>query len=420
MVFLLAMTILAVFLIFDKAIVKIFAFGFESEAFEMTVELSRIMMVAILFIAVYFLLQGYLQIKGSFFAIGITSVPLNIAVIASVVISVSYGYQWLAYGTIIGYIATFIMFYLVAKKHKYKFSPSFAFRDKNIRKLLMLVFPVFLGKSITQINIMLDRTIASMLPAGNIASLNYANRIVGFITAVFVVSVATAIFPKLSRLSANKNTKKIKSTFITSASSMSLLVMPITAGTLIFSEEIVTILFMRGAFTQESVEMTASVLSCYTIGLLAFSIKDVILNVFYAIGDTKTPTINSVIALFINIVLNLILIKPMGAAGLALATSISGLITLVILVICLRKKIGQLGLKKLFVALGKMLVATVGMGLIVIPTYAFLLDMMGNMFVSLTISVLVGVVVYFIINMLLQTRELAMLVVGVCEKLKIR
>lgn len=68
---------------------------------------------------------------------------------------------------------------------------------------------------------------------------------------------------------------------------MSLIVLPISAGAMVFSREIVTLLFLRGAFTEQDVEATAQVLFFYSLGLLAFSIKDVMLNVFYALQDTK-------------------------------------------------------------------------------------------------------------------------------------
>lgn len=100
---------------------------------------------------------------------------------------------------------------------------------------------------------------------------------------------------------------------------------------MVFSREIVTLLFLRGAFTEQDVEATAQVLFFYSLGLLAFSIKDVMLNVFYALQDTKTPTVNSVLALVINTVLNILLLKPLGVKGLALATTLSGTITLLLL-----------------------------------------------------------------------------------------
>lgn len=417
MVFLLSVSIFGVFLLFDRPIVRLFALGFEGETLEMAVILSRIMMVSIVFIGVYFILQGFLQIHGSFFAVGMVSVPLNIAVVASILFSKPESYKLLGWGVVAGYAASFLMLYIAAKRHKYTFKPCFNFRDKNIRRLMLLVLPIFLGKAITQLNTMLDRTIASVLPEGSVSALSYANRITGFVTAVFVVSVATAIFPQLSRLSAGNNTKKLKSTFVTSSGIMSLLVLPISAGIMIFSKEIVSLLFLRGAFTAADVERTAQVLFFYSFGLLAFSIKDVMINVFYAIEDTKTPTVNSIIALVLNTIFNLLLLKPMGAGGLALATSLSGMITLVMLTFSLRKKIGQLGLKRLFVSLLKMLVATGGMTAVVIPLYSVTFGFTQSILVSLIVAIGCGALVYGLLNILLRTRELGMVIVGVAEKL---
>ncbi|MEG0852714.1 MAG: murein biosynthesis integral membrane protein MurJ [Angelakisella sp.] len=417
MVFMLSLGIFAVFLIFDRPIVQLFALGFEGETLEMAVILSRIMMASILFIGVYFILQGFLQIQGSFFAVGMVSVPLNIAVVASILFSKPETYRLLGWGVVVGYAASFLMLYIAAKRHKYSFQPSFNFGDKNIRRLIWLVFPIFLGKAITQLNTMLDRTIASVLPEGSVSALSYANRITGFVTAVFVVSVATAIFPQLSKLSAGNNTKKLKSTFVTSSGIMSLLVLPISAGIMIFSREIVSLLFLRGAFTAADVERTAQVLFFYSFGLLAFSIKDVMINVFYAIEDTKTPTINSIITLVLNTIFNLILLKPMAHSGLALATSLSGIITLVMLTVSLRRRIGQLGLKRLFISLFKMLLATCGMSAAVVPLYNMVFTLTQSIVASLVIAVGCGAIIYGLLNILLRTHEMGLVVVGVCEKL---
>ena len=417
LVFLLSLATLGVFLLLEEPIVRLFAVGFEGETFSRAVLLSKIMMISVLFIGVYFVIQGYLQIYGSFFAVGMVSVPLNIFVVLSILLSDEEHYAMLGWGVVAGYAASWLMLYIAAKRKGYSFRPCFHFGEPNIRHLVMMVIPIFLGKSITQLNTMIDRTIASTLPEGSVSALSYGNRIIGFVTAVFVVSVATAIFPQLSRLSAVKNIRKLKSTFVTSAGIMSLIVLPISAGAMIFSKEFVTLLFQRGAFTDYDVERTAQVVVFYAIGLLAFSIKDVMLNVFYAIQDTVTPTVNSVVALGLNTVLNLVLVKKMAHSGLALATSLSGIITLIMLFISLRRRVGPLGLKALFLSLGKMLLATVGMALAAMPVYDFCFLHTKMMIPSLLAAVLCGALVYGGLNILLRTREMGLLVVGIWERL---
>ncbi|MEG1942909.1 MAG: murein biosynthesis integral membrane protein MurJ, partial [Angelakisella sp.] len=364
-----------------------------------------------------FILQGYLQIHGSFFAVGMVSVPLNIAVVISILVSDAANYRILGWGVVAGYAASFLLLYIAAKRRKYSFRPCFDFKDKNIRRLMVLVLPIFIGRAITQLNTMLDRTIASVLPEGSVSALTYANRILGIVTAVFVVSVATAIFPELSKLNALKNTKKLKSTFVTSSGIMSLIVLPISAGIMVFSKEIITLLFFRGAFTAADVERTAQVLFFYSFGLLAFSIKDVMLNVFYAIEDTKTPTVNSIITLVLNTIFNLILLRPMAHSGLALATSLSGIVTLIMLTVSLRRRIGQLGLKSFFISLFKMLLATCGMSAAIVPVYGAMFALTQSIAIALMVAVGCGIIIYGLLNILLRTREMGIVVVGIAEKL---
>ena len=417
MVALISVAIMVVFWIFERPIVRLFAVGFDAETMEIAVSLSRVVILSLLFIGVYFILQGFLQIHGSYFAVGMVSAPLNICVIASMFLSVTWGQEILGWGVVAGYFASFLMLLLASLRHHFSYRPCFQFRTPEIRRLLMVVFPIFLGKAITELNTMIDRTIASVLPEGTVSALSYGNRVVGFVTAVFVISVTTAVFPQMSHLSAIKNTRKLKATFRSSAGLMSLMVLPISAGVIIFSEEIVAILFQRGAFTAYDTQRTAEVVSFYALGLIFFSIKEIALNMFYALQDTKTPTINSLAAILINIVLNLLLIKSMAHKGLALATTISGGITLVMLLISLRRRIGPLGLRRLFVSLLKMAAATAGMCFAVVPLYDLLLEKLESMPAAFVLAALAGALLYGVLNILLRTREMGLLIVGLAERL---
>lgn len=417
LVFLLSAAMLVLFWVLDRPIVRLFAVGFQGETLELAVVLSRLMMLSILFIGVYYILQGYLQICGSFFAVGMISVPLNLFVILSIVFSRHTHYTWLGWGVVLGYAASWLMLHLAARRKGYTYRPSFAFGSPPVRQLVMMVFPIFLGKTITQLNTMIDRTVASTLPEGSVSALSYGNRIIGFVTAVFVVSVATALFPHLSNLSAIRNLDKLKSTFVTSAGILSYIVLPISAGAILFAREIVALLFLRGAFTPYDVERTAQVVIFYAIGLLAFSIKDVMLGVFYALQDTVTPTVNSIVALLLNTLLNLVLVRVMAHSGLALATSISGIVTLGMLLICLRRKIGPLGLRRFFVSLGKMLLATAGMAAVAWGAYQGLFSWSGSLPLSLVGAVGAGAAVYLLLGLLLRIEELGLLVAGAAQRL---
>ncbi len=416
MVILISLVITGVFQLLKRPIVKLFAMGFEGEALEIAVALAQVIILSLVFIGVYFILQGFLQLHGSYFAVGMVSVPLNICVIASMFLSVEHGQSVLGWGVVAGYFASFLMLYLASKRHHFSYRPSFDFGTPEIRRLVLTVIPIFLGKAITELNTMIDRTIASLLPEGSVSALSYGNRVVGFVTAVFVISVTTAVFPQMSRLSAMKSTRKLKRTFARSVGLMSLMVLPISAGVILFSRQIVEMLFQRGAFTAYDTQRTAEVVAFYSIGLIFFSIKEVTLNLFYAIEDTVTPTVNSILAIFINIGLNLLLIEPMAHKGLALATTISGGITLVMLLLILRQRIGPLGLGRIFASLVKMSLATAGMCLTAYPLYGLLYRQLESVAVSFFLAAFTGALVYALLNVLLRTREMGVLVVGLLER----
>ncbi len=416
MSFCLSLFFVAAFLVLRYPLVRLFALGFEGEQLTLTVNLATVMILSLLFLGVGYILQGYLQMKGRFFAVGMVSVPLNIAVIVTILLAGT-NYQLLGWGVVIGYAAQTLMVLLVARRSSFHYHPELDFRNRNVKRFLLMVFPIFLGKAINAINNLIDKTIASLLSSGVVSVMNYGNRVTGFVTSVFVVAITTALFPQMSRLSAISDTRHLKKTYVTSSGIISLFVIPISAGLMMFSREFVSLMFERGAFNAEAVEKTAEVVFFYSLGLLFFSLKEVTINVFYALQDAKTPTVNSLIAIGLNIVLNLLLMKKMEHRGLALATTISGLITLLMLLFCLRKKMGQLGFKRLTVSLVKMVVASGLMAAGTLPLYGLLLEKLGKMPPALILSVLVGALIYFAACVLLRIREFGMVVVAIAERL---
>ena len=417
MSFCLSVLFIAAFLLLRYPVIRLFALGFEGEQLELTVNLATIMILSLLFLGVGYILQGYLQMKGRFFAVGMVSVPLNIAVIATI-LTAGNNHALLGWGVVIGYAAQTVMVLLVAKRNRFHYHPELDFRSENVKRFLLMVLPIFLGKAINSINNLIDKTIASLLSPGVVSVMNYGNRITGFVTSVFVVAITTALFPQMSRLSAISDTHHLKKTYITSSGVISLFVIPVSAGLMMFSREFVSLLFERGAFTAYDVERTGEVVFFYSLGLLFFSLKEVTINVFYALQDARTPTINSLIAIGLNIGLNLLLMQKMEYRGLALATSISGFITFVMLLISLRKKMGRLGYRKLLVSLIKMTLAAGIMTAGTLPAYDFLFDRLGSMPGALILSVLIGAVIYFLACTLLRVKEFGMVVVAVFDRFR--
>lgn len=396
-------------MIFTEPIVKIFAMGFEGETLKLAVEFTRILIIGIIFIGVNDVLMPFLQINQNYAVPGMLGIPYNIVIIISIFASPKFGYNVLIYGTLLAILSKVLFQIPFAKKKGYKYKAYVNVKDKNIKKLLLLVAPVFVGVAVNQVNGLVDKTLASTLVEGSISALNYANKLNEFVMGIFIVSITSVIYPLLSKLSAANNKEEFNNSIVKSINYVILLVIPISIGAMVLSTPIVKLLFERGAFDLRATQMTSSALFCYSIGIIGFGLRDILSRVFYSIQDTKTPMINGAIAMALNIVLNLILIKYIGHAGLALATSISALVCIVLLFRSLRKKIGNFGEEKIAVVFIKTLISGVVMGIVTTIFYDFISNIvrggMISQIVSLSTSVLVGVTVYFIGVVILKIDE---------------
>ncbi len=254
--------------------------------------------------------------------------------------------------------------------------------------------PVMFGTSINQINVLVDQTIASRIAIGGISALTYANRLNWFVQGVIVMSIATVMYPMISKMVVDDNIVGLKKTLAESITSISLLILPATFGTIIFAEPIVTFLFARGEFDQEAIKVTSYALVFYSIGMVGFGLREVLSRVFYAFQDTTTPTKNATIGMVLNIVLNIILSRILGIGGLALATSISATFTTGLMLISLRKKIGSFGMRQIAISLVKILSASLMMAFVAKLLFEFLKDVGILQNLSLMISIGVGAVIY--------------------------
>ena len=395
--------------IFTEPLVKVFAIGFEGQTLKVSIDFTRITIIGIVFTGLSYVMTAYLQIKNNFTVPGLISVPKNIIIIVSIILSVKYNPYIMIWGTLIGIATEFIFQLPFAMKSGYKYQLYINIKDKYIKKMSWLIVPVLIGVAVNQINTMVDRTLASTLVEGSISALNYANKLNGFVMAMFITSVASVIYPMLSKLSSEDNKEKFTSSVVQSINSVILLVIPISVGAIVLATPIVKLLFQRGEFDDRATSMTAIALIMYSIGMVAFGLRDILGKVFYALQDTKTPMINGAMAMIMNIVLNIILVKYLQLAGLALATSISAIVCIFLLFGSLKKKIGYFGEDKIIKTMIKSILSAIVMGVVTYFAYNMLSNLLGIGFikeaVSLVVSVVVGAITYAILVVVLNVEE---------------
>ena len=396
---LLATIIVAFVLAFTQPVVKMFASGFSGETLELAVSFTRITVFGVYFTAVLYIFSGYLRVYEHYLAPALISFPMNLIVICSLFIGAKTNVFVIAFGSLLAIASQLVVLIPFLRRTSYQHQIVVNVKDKYLKEMFLIALPVIIGTSVNEINVLVDRTLASRIAVGGISALNYARRLNGFVQGLVVVSLTSVMFPMISKMAAAENIKDLKQTVNEAMASMSLLIIPATIGAMVFAEEIVALLFGRGAFTAEAITMTGNALFYYSIGMIAFGLRDVLSRAFYALQDSKTPMINATIGVVLNIALNIILSRYMGIGGLALATSISAIVAVVLLFTSLRRKIGGLGLSNLVKSFTKIGLASVIMGVIARGGYNFLTQILGQnlaLVIIMGMAVLIyGILVYF-------------------------
>ena len=403
--------------IFTPQIVKIFAVGFEGET------LTRVMILGLAFLGMSYIMMAYLQVKENFIIPGLMPVPYNILIITSIIISVKINPYLLPWGTLIGLSLQFLFQLPFAIKKGYRYKLYIDVKDEHLKRMLWLIAPVLIGVAVNQINTIVDRTIASTLVEGSISALNYATKLNQFVMGMFIVSISSVVYPMLSKLSTENNKEKFNKSIITSVNTVTLLVIPISIGAIILANPIVKLLFQRGEFDVRATQMTAVALIFYSIGMIGYGLRDILGKVFYSLQDTRTPMINGVIAMVLNITLNILFVKytNMQLAGLAFATSISALFTIALLFISLRRKIGSFGGKSIALGMIKSLISGIIMAVVTLFSYNTIANILGSGFIkeviTLALSVGIGAIVYGTSIIILKVDEVNIILEKVKGKL---
>ena len=412
--------------IFAPYIVKIFAVGFKGDVFDLTVNYSKILIFSMVFIAINGLVSSYLVASGNVYISGAITIPFNIFVIIAIIFaSVTESYV-MVYGTLIAYIAQLLFQLPLLIKKGYKHRLTVNLRDENIRQILFLVIPVFIGSYINQINAVVNRTLASTLDSGSITALNYANKLNMFAVGVIAVAISTIMYPILSKLASEGNKKLFKINISKSINMIVIIMLPIMVVMTTFSTEIVKVLFEEGSFNSHDTYLTSTALFFYSIGILSYGLKELLAKSFYSLQDTKTPVRNATISVVINIVFSIILVNIMGIGGLALASSISATVTTMLLLISLRKKIGKIGFSYILKTFIKGAIASIVMYIIMRIAYNYIFiygsrfALESRKFIAFNcfISVILGMSTYLIVVFALKVKEVKEIFDAILFKLK--
>ena len=363
-----AITVLG--MVFSPLIVSLMFPGFAAnpEKLSVTIFLNRLMFPYIFFVSLVALCMGILNTLRHFFTPAISTVFLNISMILCALFlhdRFQLPIVSLAVGVLIGGLLQLALQLPVLCRKGFSIRPDFRFGHPALKRISLLMGPSIFGVGVYYLNIAVGSILASLLPEGSVSYLYYAQRLFEFPQGIFTVSVAQAVLPSMSRQAAAGDMDALKESLSYGVRLTLFITIPAMTGLIFCATPIFTLLFMGGAFSYAKAVNCGSALLYYSLGLSFVALVRVLVPAFYALKDTRTPVLIALVAFLLNLLFSLILMGPLKHGGLALASSLSALGNMLLLLWFLRKKIGPFGARAIMVSGAKALLASIPMALAV-------------------------------------------------------
>ncbi len=404
--------------IFTPQIIELIVPGFDEQYTGLTVTLTRIMLLQPLFMTLAGVSQGVLQSYQSFTAPAIGMLFYNVFIVLGGALLAEpienlfpgLGISGFALGVVIGSFVYFCWQIPALRKAEMHFSFNLNIKHSGFRQLVKLMIPAIIGLSVSRINFLINTILSSSLAEGSLTALRNAQKFMDLPIGVFAVAIAMALFPNMTQQAATNQMDDFKGSISLGIRNTVFVCLPSAVGLIVLSEPIIRLLFEHGNFTAFDTTRTAQALIFYCIGLTFNAIQGILVRSFYALKNTITPLVMSIITISINAIFSLILVGPMGHIGLALAYSLSMIAQCLIYFILLRKKIGQIGFKNMFISFFKTGLACMAMGIIAVITAYGVNQVLGidgktEQLLQVGISMALAVIAFFGIAYLLKMEE---------------
>lgn len=315
-------------------LLAVLAPGFDVATTEEAVRMTRIVLVATIFIAGTNILAAAAQAHGRFFWSGVQGIPFNIVMIAAMVFfGATSGVATLAVGFVVGSAVRFVFQLPAVRQIKLPLRPSFRLRDPGFREVLSLVPPLLVGSAILNVNTMVDRAVGSAQGAGTIASLSYGWRIVTLAEVTLIIAFTTALFPAFSALGPTERREELRQATGRVLGVVLVLIGPVVVVLAVAAKPIVALLFARGNFDARAVELTTVAVTMYAAALAGLAVREVVARTCLAVGDSRRPVATALAAMLVNVVGDLTLGRWFGVSGLAISTSLSVVLAAIALTI---------------------------------------------------------------------------------------
>ncbi|MHC4473089.1 MAG: murein biosynthesis integral membrane protein MurJ, partial [Planctomycetota bacterium] len=331
----------------------LFGVAAGAEKADLTLALLRILFPYVLLVNVMALFMAILNTLDHFFAPAIAPALLNVFWITGALLaprvadSPESQVKVVAVAVLLGGAAQLAIQIPFLKARGVPLRPRLDLSHPALRRMLLLFLPMVLGLAPVQVNLLVDTAIAEAFVPGDGANswLFYGSRLMHLPLALIGIALGVVVFPLFSRQAKEGNRDALGRTFAEALRTTAFLALPAAAGLLALAGPLVALIFERGEFGIGDTRVTGGVLAMYALGVPAYCGLQVVTRLYYSLEEVRTPVRVGVTMVLLNLALNLLLVGPMGPAGLALATALSATANLAILALLVRRTLGIRGMR---------------------------------------------------------------------------
>jgi putative peptidoglycan lipid II flippase len=345
-------------------VVRAIAPGFAADPVqaELATVLTRIMFPYLLLVGLGALAMGALNAEGRFFAAALGPALQNLGMIVCVVAlapRLHPAILALAIGVLVGGVLHVLVQVPSLRACGLLVAPSAELRHPALARVVRLLLPSVFGLAALQVTVFVNTLLASLLRAGSISFLYYADRVMELPLGVFGIALASASLPAMSRQAAAGDTRGVAGTLNFALRLATYVSVPAAVGLVTLSHPITRILFERGRFGPDDTAATSVALVAYAVGLVGFAGARIAAQAFYALGEPGTAVRVGIISIAANVIAAFALMRPMGHVGLALASSIGSYVNLLVLVWTARRRLGRLGGRQMLTSTARISAASI-------------------------------------------------------------
>lgn len=418
----------ALFFAFTPQIISSMVSGFDPVAKEMTVSLSRLIFISVFFFGLSSVFSTVLNYFNRFVSYSLAPILYNLGIIFGIVVlSPHWGVFGAGMGVVLGSLMHFLIQLPSAVKCGYKYRAFIDLKSRELADFFGLIVPRTIASSSSQINFIVITFIASGIGTGAISVFNLSNNLRYLPVGIIGVSFATAVFPFLSKLWTEQKKEEFRFNFRKVFNEVLYVSFPIGVLIFVLRNEIVNIVLRSGQFGTSAVEITAAALGLYILSTFAQCLVPVLLRGFFSLKDTVTPTVVAIFFVVFNVYLSFLFVGLFSYSnffttaikdvlnldgtiafpvlGLVMAFNIGLLMEFVLLFALFYRKVGDFGIKSIFISFLKIFFSSALMGLSAHYALPLVKNFFGDSLAGLGMQFasvcLVSFLVYWLLTVLL-------------------